>query len=125
MNTQRVRARRGFTLIEVLVVILIIAGCVLALRPFVKKARERAYSAACANNLRKLSIALYKYARDHDGSFPQAANLKELVVPPEYLVGQILAKDVIDTETGELIAEANNEITEYFFIIYDNRTNYF
>src|SRR3989338_137411 len=73
------RKYSGFTLIEVLVVILIIAGCVLALRPFVKKARERAYSAACANNLRKLSIALYKYARDHDGSFPQAANLKELV----------------------------------------------
>ena len=42
----------------------------------------------------------------------EKANLKELVVPPEYLVGQILAKDVIDTETGELIAEANNEITE-------------
>jgi DNA-directed RNA polymerase subunit beta len=42
----------------------------------------------------------------------EKANLKELVVPPEYLVGQILAKDVIDTETGELIAEANKEITE-------------
>ena len=42
----------------------------------------------------------------------EKSNLKELVVPPEYLVGQILAKDVIDTETGELIAEANNEITE-------------
>jgi len=42
----------------------------------------------------------------------EKANLKELVVPPEYLIGQILAKDVIDTETGELIAEANKEITE-------------
>ena len=42
----------------------------------------------------------------------EKANLKELVVPPEYLVGQILAKDVIDTETGELIAEANKEITD-------------
>jgi len=42
----------------------------------------------------------------------EKANLKELVVPPEYLIGQILAKDVIDTETGELIAEANKEITD-------------
>ncbi len=42
----------------------------------------------------------------------EKANLKELVVPPEYFISQILAKDVIDTETGELIAEANNEITE-------------
>ena len=42
----------------------------------------------------------------------EKANLKELVVPNEYLVGQVLAKDVVDTETGELIAEANSEITE-------------
>ena len=44
----------------------------------------------------------------------EKANLKELVVPDEYLIGKILARDVIDTETGELIAEANTEITEDF-----------
>ena len=42
----------------------------------------------------------------------EKANLKDLAVPPEYLVGMILAKDVIDQSTGELIAEANSEITE-------------
>ncbi len=42
----------------------------------------------------------------------EKANLKELVVPPEYLIGQVLAKDLIDKETGELIAEANTEFTE-------------
>ncbi|NIN62204.1 MAG: DNA-directed RNA polymerase subunit beta [Gammaproteobacteria bacterium] len=42
----------------------------------------------------------------------EKANLKELVVPPEYLIGQVLAKDLVDKETGELIAEANSEITE-------------
>ena len=41
----------------------------------------------------------------------EKANLKELAVPTEYLVGMILAKDVIDKSTGELIAEANAEIT--------------
>jgi len=42
----------------------------------------------------------------------EKANLKELSVPPEHLVGMVLAKDVIDQSTGELIAEANTEITE-------------
>ncbi|HKK15128.1 MAG TPA: DNA-directed RNA polymerase subunit beta, partial [Gammaproteobacteria bacterium] len=41
----------------------------------------------------------------------EKANLKELVVPDEYLVGQVLAKDVVDKETGELLAAANSEIT--------------
>jgi DNA-directed RNA polymerase subunit beta len=42
----------------------------------------------------------------------EKANIKELVVPGEYLTGQVLARDVIDTETGELLAEANTEITD-------------
>jgi DNA-directed RNA polymerase subunit beta len=42
----------------------------------------------------------------------EKANLKELVVPPEYLVDMVLARDVIDHTTGELIAEANTVITE-------------
>jgi DNA-directed RNA polymerase subunit beta len=42
----------------------------------------------------------------------ERANLKELVVPPEYLVDMVLARDVIDHTTGELIAEANTVITE-------------
>ena len=42
----------------------------------------------------------------------EKANLKELVVPEEYLIGQVLARDVVDKETGELIAEANTEISD-------------
>ncbi|NOR66922.1 MAG: DNA-directed RNA polymerase subunit beta, partial [Woeseiaceae bacterium] len=35
----------------------------------------------------------------------------KLVVPAEYLEGKILAHDVVDTETGELMAAANSELT--------------
>lgn len=38
--------------------------------------------------------------------------LKQLMVPAEYLIGHILAKDIVDMETGELLAAANTEITE-------------
>lgn len=42
----------------------------------------------------------------------EKVGIKKLEVPREYLVGKTLAHNVIDTETGELIAAANDEITE-------------
>jgi DNA-directed RNA polymerase subunit beta len=42
----------------------------------------------------------------------EKAKIKKLLVPEEFLIGQVLAKDIIDKETGELLADANIEITE-------------
>ena len=42
----------------------------------------------------------------------EKAGIKALDVPREYVLGRSLAKDVIDAESGELIAECNAEITE-------------
>ena len=47
-----------------------------------------------------------KHVRDMSKS-----TVKKLAVPAEYLEGKILAHDVIDTETGELLAAANTELT--------------
>ncbi|MDN3519882.1 DNA-directed RNA polymerase subunit beta [Aquisalimonas lutea] len=41
----------------------------------------------------------------------EKAGLNQLTVPEEYLEGRILAKDVVDSSTGEIIAEANAELT--------------
>jgi DNA-directed RNA polymerase subunit beta len=41
----------------------------------------------------------------------EKAGLKELDVPAEYVLGKILAHDVVDQNTGELLASANQEIT--------------
>ncbi len=40
------------------------------------------------------------------------AGITEIEVPKEYLYGKILAHNIIDDETGELIANVNDEITE-------------
>ncbi|MEA2079374.1 MAG: DNA-directed RNA polymerase subunit beta, partial [Pseudomonadota bacterium] len=40
------------------------------------------------------------------------AGIKTLEVPELYLVGKVLAHTVVNTETGEIIANANDEITE-------------
>ena len=39
------------------------------------------------------------------------STVNKLVVPREYLEGKILATDIVDTETGELLAPANAELT--------------
>jgi DNA-directed RNA polymerase subunit beta len=38
-------------------------------------------------------------------------NVKELNVPSDFIVGRVLSHDIIDEETGEVIIEANTEIT--------------
>ncbi|PHS67787.1 MAG: DNA-directed RNA polymerase subunit beta [Methylophaga sp.] len=42
----------------------------------------------------------------------EKAGMTSLVVPADYLVGKVIAKDMIDTDSGELIISANDEITE-------------
>ena len=42
----------------------------------------------------------------------EKAKLKRILVPSSYLLGQVVAKDIIDVNTGEIIALANVEITE-------------
>jgi DNA-directed RNA polymerase subunit beta len=41
-----------------------------------------------------------------------AAGVKKWAVPAEFVVGRVLAHDVVDTDSGELVARANDEITE-------------
>ena len=41
----------------------------------------------------------------------QKAGITELDVPPDYAAGKVLAHDIVDTSSGELIATANDELT--------------
>ncbi|PTN07728.1 DNA-directed RNA polymerase subunit beta [Nitrosomonas aestuarii] len=42
----------------------------------------------------------------------QEANVDQLEVPEDFLLGRMLAHNVIDTESGEIIASVNDEITD-------------
>src|SRR6476660_6394148 len=42
----------------------------------------------------------------------EAAGIKQISVPEDYLLGRVLAKNVIDADTGEVIASANDELTD-------------
>ena len=42
----------------------------------------------------------------------EAAGMKRIEVPEDYLIGRVLAAGVVDTDTGEVLANANDELTE-------------
>ncbi|MCS7225123.1 MAG: DUF1559 domain-containing protein [Armatimonadetes bacterium] len=62
--------RSGFTLVEVLVVVGVIAALAAILFPVFSSARESARKAQCLSHLRQVSQAFLLYAQDADESFP-------------------------------------------------------
>lgn len=62
--------RKGFTLIELLVVIAIIAILAAILFPVLARAREKARSSSCQNNLKNIATAFKMYTNDWDEKFP-------------------------------------------------------
>ena len=40
------------------------------------------------------------------------AGIKSILVPDDYLLGKTISRDIVDQESGEVVADANSEITE-------------
>jgi prepilin-type processing-associated H-X9-DG protein/prepilin-type N-terminal cleavage/methylation domain-containing protein len=77
-------ARRGFTLVELLVMISIIAMLLALLIPAVSSANSQSRTIQCLSNLRQLSLAAIQYCNSNSGAYPMAYYS---VVRPPLVIG--------------------------------------
>ncbi len=66
---------RGFTLVELLVVIGIMGLLLGMLMPSLSRAKSKANSIKCLNNIRQLSMSATMYTTDHNDEFPRRLRL--------------------------------------------------
>src|SRR5580700_8865447 len=69
-TARRIATRRGFTLVELLVVIGIIAALIAMLLPALESARSQARIVVCMSNIRQLGFGLKLYAADFNQQYP-------------------------------------------------------
>jgi prepilin-type N-terminal cleavage/methylation domain-containing protein/prepilin-type processing-associated H-X9-DG protein len=68
--TRNQQCRRGFTLVELLVVIGIIAVLIAILLPALGKAQKQARTIQCMSNLRQIGLSFIQYVNEHKGRNP-------------------------------------------------------
>ena len=81
--------RAGFTLLELLTVLVIIAILTALLLPVLGQARRQADSVRCVAQLGKIGTAIAAYAGDHDGLLPGPLTMKQSAIFDEETPGSL------------------------------------
>ena len=95
MKTNRKKAE-GFTLVELLVVIAVIAILAALLLPVLSAAKHKAQRTTCINNLRQINLGVLMYCDDsHDATPSSGSTASSTVFPPLFSGYKALMKSYV------------------------------
>lgn len=92
---------RGFTLVELLVVVAIVAVLAGLLLPALGSAKAAARRAGCLSNLRQVGLAITLYAGDHDGRIPYGPKAPPFTSPASFYPSTGTPTSLLSLQGGE------------------------
>ena len=110
--------RMGFTLVELLVVIGIIALLISILLPSLSSARKQANLVKCASNLRQIGTTTHLYANENKGFVPRDYNHGTQYLTGQYLwaeqLGKYFMKDFVSVGHSDTSIARDKALKEQF-----------
>lgn len=101
MDTTMNRGDKGFTLVELLVVIAVIAILASLLLPALSRSTQMARRVACISNLRQVGVALTLYADDHDEEIPYGPKAPAFTSPASFYPSTGAPTSLISLRDGQ------------------------